>query len=372
MIDSGKQIIANLLKKADIQIDGNRDFDITVHNPKLYQRVIDNGSVGLGEAYMEGWWDAKALDQFFYKLFIANLARAVKPTIKDLLFLLQNKLLNRQTKTGSLKVIKEHYDLSADLYTAFLDPYNQYTCGYFKDTKDLNKAQEQKLDLICRKLQLKKTDQVLDIGCGWGGFAKYAASHFGCSVTGITISEEQAKYAREFTKGLPVKIKVCDYRDIKGEFDKVVIVGMIEHVGHKNYPTIIKKVHSILKDDGLFLLHTIGTQDSKGTMDLWINKYIFPNSQLPTLSSLVLAIDNLLILEDLHNFSAYYDPTLMAWMKNFDQNWHRFKDQYNEKFYRMFKYYFLASAAVFRARKNQLWQIVLSKNGIKGGYSSVR
>src|SRR5207247_100513 len=148
-------------------------------------------------------------------------------------------------------VIEEHYDLSNELYMSFLDPYNQYTCGYFKNTTDLNQAQEQKLDLICRKLSLKQGDRVLDIGCGWGGFAKYAAENYGCNVVGITISDEQVSYAEEYTSGLPVEIRKQDYRDLRGEkFDKIVVIGMIEHVGYKNYRKLFEIIENSLTDEG--------------------------------------------------------------------------------------------------------------------------
>ena len=277
-----------------------------------------------------------------------------------------------QSKSRSKEVAEKHYNLSSDLYMSFLDPYNQYTCGYFKDTDDLNKAQEQKLDLICKKLRLSSKDRVLDIGCGWGGFAKFAAERYGCHVTGITISDEQIKYTEKFCKGLPVTIVKSDYRDFKGKFDKVLVCGMIEHVGYKNYGTIMKMVHRCLKDDGLFLLHTVGSNTSVRFIDPWMAKYIFPNSMLPSIRQIAGAIEGLFIVEDLHNFGAYYYKTLMGWFKNFNKNWDKIKAKYDERFYRMWTYYLLCCAGTFRSRKNQLWQIVFSKNGIKNGYKSIR
>ena len=255
---------------------------------------------------------------------------------------------------------------------SFLDPYNQYSCGYFKDTNDLNVAQEKKLDLVCKKLQLKSTDKVLDIGCGWGGFAKYAAEHYGCQVIGITLSKEQVSYAKEFTKGLPVEIELMDYRDISQQFDKIVSIGMFEHVGYKNYKKMLQIVRKHLNKDGLFLLHTIGKNKSTATVDQWIEKYIFPNSIVPGAKQITNAYDGLFIMEDWHNFGQYYDPTLMAWYKNFDKSWLNFKQKYGERFYKMFKYYLLSCAGAFRARDIQLWQVVLSPNGVSGGYESKR
>jgi cyclopropane-fatty-acyl-phospholipid synthase len=255
---------------------------------------------------------------------------------------------------------------------SFLDAYNQYTCGYFKNTDDLNTAQEQKLQLICSKLQLKKEDRVLDIGCGWGGFAKFASEHYGCHITGVTISKEQAAYAREFTKGLPVTIKEIDYRNIEDEYDKVLICGMIEHVGYKNYRTLLKIVNKVLEKNGLFLLHTIGNNTSVIFTDVWIGKYIFPNGILPSLKQITTAAEGLFILEDLHNFGQYYVPTLMSWFANFDKNWTVIAKDYGERFYRMWKYYLLSCAGMFRARDAQLWQFVFSKRGILGEYYPVR
>lgn len=372
MSSADKNFIKSLLKKADISVGGERPWDIQVTNEEFYSKVLKDGSLGLGESYMWGWWECKALDQFSNKLLDGQLHNKVKPSLQQVLSIAHSKIFNLQTKSGSLKVAKEHYDLPADLYMSFLDKYNQYTCGYFKNTKDLDTAQEQKLELICKKLHLKKTDRVLDIGCGWGGFAKYAATHYGCSVTGVTISQEQAKYARAYVSGLPVKIVVQDYRDITGTFDKVVVVGMIEHVGHKNYKRIMQKVHEVLTDDGIFLLHTIGTHDSVKTTDPWLTRYIFPNSELPAPIALTNAIGALFVMEDWHNFGHYYDPTLMAWCKKFDKNWSKLKDRYDETFYRMFKYYFLMCAGAFRARNIQLWQIALTKKGLTGGYETFR
>jgi len=366
-----KQTTEDIFSIADINIDGNRPWDIQVHDNRFYQRVLAQGSLGLGESYMDGWWDCEKLDEFFYRVLKADLSKKVK--VKAVLLgILKAKVINMQSKGRSKKVAKEHYDLSPKLYESFLDPYNQYTCGYFKNTSNLNKAQEQKLDLICKKLKLSPKDKVLDIGCGWGGFAKFASEKYGCHVTGITISDEQIKYAKDYCKGLPVEIIKSDYRDFNGKFDKILICGMIEHVGPKNYPIIMKKANNCLKNDGLFLLHTIGTNTSKGGIDRWINKYIFPNGVLPSVNQIAKAAEGLFVLEDWHNFGADYDKTLMAWHENFNNNWDKIKGNYNERFKRMWNYYLLCCAGLFRSERGRLWQIVFSKNGVKGGYESVR
>jgi cyclopropane-fatty-acyl-phospholipid synthase len=375
---SGARQLVDLLASADIIVNGERPWDIQVHDGRFYGRVFANPALALGESYVDGWWDCGQLDEFFYRVLNARLDRKVRPGVKLTVQKLLAQLFNQQTRRGSKKIATEHYDLSIDLYTAFLDPYNQYTCGYFKDTDDLNKAQEQKLDLICRKLNISPSDHVLDIGCGWGGFAKFAAEHYGCRVTGVTISREQQKYALEFCKGLPVEILLLDYRDLDVpehhlRYDKILICGMIEHVGYKNYRRIMRIVSHCLKEDGLFLLHTIGGNvSSPVNQNIWMEKYIFPNSAVPSLRQLSEAFEGLFVVEDLHNFSAYYEKTLLKWWENFQSNWHTIASQFGDRFFRMWKYYLLSCAGAFRARSNQLWQIVLSKYGVPGGYQSIR
>lgn len=377
--DKYQDIFKKLLNDAGIQINGSRPWDIQVHNNKLYKRFFFQGTLGLGEAYMDGWWDSKRLDEFFNRILKAKVDKKVPINLETILGLIRATLFNLQTRIRALRVAKEHYDLGNEFYMSFLDPHNQYTCGYFKNTADLNTAQEQKLELICRKLKLSSKDKVLDIGCGWGGFAKFAAQKYGCEVTGITISEEQFKYAKEFTKNLKVTIKKLDYRNLTGSFDKILICGMIEHVGHKNYRKIAQIVHKCLKEDGLFLLHAVGSNISSNYTDSWLRKYIFPNSSLPSPKRISEAVENLFVMEDWQNFGFYYSITLMAWFKNFDRNWNKLKSQFMntnkmsaERFYRMWKYYLFCSAAAFWCRKLQLWQIVFSKNGVPGGYEAIR
>ena len=369
---NSRKIIQKILDSADVKINGNRAWDIKVNNERFYDRVLIKGTLGFGESYLDGWWDCEEIDEMICRILKFSDKDIVYKNLTNFLCFLKSKFFNLQTKIKAKEVARKHYDLGNDLYLSFLDPYNQYSCGYFKRTDNLNTAQEKKLELICKKLQLKSTDKVLDIGCGWGGFAKYAAKHYGCQVTGITLSKEQASYAREFTKGLPIKIEVMDYRDISEYFDKIVSVGMFEHVGYKNYKRMLEIVKKHLRKDGLFLLHTIGKNKSDRFREPWMDKYIFPNSMLPAAKQIANAYDGLFVLEDWHNFGQYYDLTLMAWYKNFDKSWPNLKQKYGERFYRMFRYYLLSCAGAFRARNIQLWQIVLSPNGAPGGYESIR
>lgn len=367
-----KEEVKRIFLLADIEINGPRPWDIQVHDERFYRRLIGQGSLGLGESYMDGWWDTPRLDEFFNKFLLARLHRRVLPSFSMMLLYISSILINQQNKKRAFVVGERHYDIGNDLYSLMLDKRLTYTCGYWRNAPTLDIAQEHKLDLICRKLGLKAGQHLLDIGCGWGSLAKYAALKYGVKVTGVTISKEQAILARELVAGLPVEIEVKDYRDIEGMFDHIVSVGMFEHVGYKNYRTYMEIVAKHLKDDGLFLLHTVGGYATAHSPDPWVAKYIFPNSMLPSISQIGRSIEQLFVVEDWHNFGTDYDKTLMAWHKNFDSNWVKLEGKYNERFRRMWNYYLLMFAGSFRSRYNQLWQIVLSKGGVKGGYQSVR
>lgn len=371
MKNKALKTIKKLLNYADIKINGNRPGDIKVHNKEFYKKVLSQGSLGLGESYMDSWWDSKKLDQSLYKIFRAKLNRKIISTAL-ILNVLKAKIFNLQSKSRAFKIGEEHYDKGNYLYKAMLDKRLVYSCGYWKKAKNLDQAQEAKLDLICKKINLKKGQKILDIGCGWGSFAKYAAEKYKVKVVGLTVSKEQAKLAKKLCEGLPIEIRLQDYRDINEKFDHVVSIGMFEHVGVKNYRKFMEIAHKLLKDDGLFLLHTIGRNNSMIATDPWVGKYIFPNSMTPSIKQIGKSIENLFVMEDWHNFSADYDKTLMEWFKNFKKNWNKIKKNYDQRFYRMWKYYLLSSAGSFRARNHQLWQIVLSKKGVPGGYTSIR
>jgi cyclopropane-fatty-acyl-phospholipid synthase len=358
-----KKIVEEILSLAGISINGSNPWDIQVKDDRMYSRVLSEKNLGLGEAYMDGWWDCESIDQFIYRILKARLDEKVKGSVKLIVPLIQARLFNRQSKKLSRTVAEQHYDLDSELFKSFLDPYVQYSCAYFNGTDDLNQAQVNKLDLICNKLCIRPKDRVLDIGPGWGGLAKYLAEKHGCTVVGANISEEQIRFAREFCADLPVEILHCDYRDVDGTFDKIVSVGMFEHVGKKNYKTFMQVAHRCLKDDGIFLLHTIGGNESKINTDAWMNKYIFPEGMLPSTKQIGEAIEGLFVMEDWHNMGPHYDKTLMAWHKNFLNSWPQLKTRFDERFKRMWEYYLLSCAGAFRSRDNQLWQIVLTKYG---------
>lgn len=364
--------IAEILALADIKVNGPRQCDLQVHNPGFFRRVLAQGSVGLGESYMDGWWDAIALDEFFTRLRSAQLNKKVRGWYTTWLAL-KSRLINLQTTSRANEVAHKHYDLGNDLYEAMLDSRMQYTCAYWPEATTLDQAQCNKLDLICRKLKLEPGTSVLELGSGFGGFARYAAEKYGCTVVSYNISHEQVAYAREQSHGLPVRFEERDYREAIREeaFDRVVSIGLCEHIGYKNYRGFFELAHAVLKPHGLFLLHSIGANESSTYTDPWIHKYIFPNGLIPSIEQLGKAMENLLVVEDWHNFGPDYDKTCMAWWENFNQAWPSLCEKYGDRFYRMWKYYLMASAGSFRARALQLWQIVLSKGDISS-YVPVR
>lgn len=359
--------LEHLLSFADVEINGHRPWDIYVNNEDFYFRVLQSGSLGLGETYMEGMWDSRQLDEFICRILKADLPSKIH-SFTDFFIFLQAIFMNLQTPGRSYAVGKRHYDIGNDLYQHMLDRHMIYSCGFWKYATSLHEAQEAKLDMVCCKLDLKPGMRVLDIGCGWGGTAKFAAENYGVEVVGITISQEQAALAKERCAGLPIDIRLQDYRSLDESFDRILSLGMFEHVGYKNYRIYMTTVRRLLKENGLFLLHTIGNNQTQKTTDCWIHKYIFPNSMLPSASQITRAYEEFFVLEDWHNFGADYDKTLMHWFNNFNDNWHKLKNKYNDQFYRMWKYYLLSCAGSFRARKYQLWQIVLSPKGVPGGY----
>lgn len=363
--------IEALLAEAGVRIDGDRDWDIRVHDPRLYARLLAQGSLGLGESYMDGWWDAASLDGFLLRLLRARLDRRVHGPgeIGDALLA---RLSNPQSRVRSGEVGRRHYDLGNDLYAAMLGRRLVYSCGYWRQAADLDAAQEAKLDLVCRKLRLRPGMRVLDIGCGWGEALKFATQRYGVSGVGVTISAEQAAWARDLCEGLPVEIRLQDYRDLDGRFDAALSIGMFEHVGVRNYRTYFEVVRRCLAEEGLFLLHSIGSNVSVRRTDPWIARYIFPNSMLPSAAQIATASEGLFVIEDWHNFGADYDRTLQAWHANAEAAWDRLDPRYDERFRRMWRYYLAGSMATFRCRRSQVWQIVLSPNGVPGGYVAPR
>ena len=361
-----------LLESAGISINGDNPWDMKVHDDRLYARVFAEGSLGLGEAYMDGWWDSDQLDELISRCMAAKLTEQIPRNFKTLMLYTQARFANRQSKSRAFIAADVHYDLGNDLFAGTFDSRLTGSCGYWAEADELDASQDAKLDLICRKIGLKKGDRVFDIGCGWGAFMGYAAEKYGAICEGVTVSKEQVAYIHDRYADLPVTATLADYRDAQGQFDHIVSMGMFEHVGPKNYRTYFETAHRLLKENGFFLLHTIGGQGSTDQIDPWLDKYIFPNGVLPSLKQVGESIEGLFMVEDLHNFGADYDKTLMAWHHKFESNWPTLSQNYDERFRRMWNYYLLTCAGGFRARHIQLWQFVLAKRGIPGGYTSVR
>ncbi len=371
-----KKVLEGILSSAGVAINGKNSWDVQVNDEKIYERVLRDGDIGVGEGYMLGEWDSASIDELVKRVSLADIRKKLfQPRLlrgQNLPFALPNFIF-KNIAPNPYEIAQRHYDLGNTLFSFMLDKRMVYTCGYWKNAKDLDCAQEQKLDLVCKKIRLKKDMRVLDIGGGWGSFAKFAAQNYGVLVVNITVSKEQVLLADKLCRGLKVENRLQDFRQVKDRpYDRIVSLGMFEHVGSKYYKDFFEVARRNLKDSGLFLLHTIGSSNDEGGGPSWIAKYIFPNSEIPTLKRLTASLEGLFVVEDLHNFSADYDKTLMSWFENFNRNWTKLESEYGERFYRMWKFYLLSCAGTFRARKLQLWQWVLSKNGIPGGYTCVR
>lgn len=371
MQNSAVRIVTELLKQADVIINGPRPWDIQVKNERAFGRAIYGGIIGIGDSFVDGDWDCPAVDELVTRVYRAGLAEHMRRYPLWVAHWLIGYLINAGTRARSRYLARQHYNLGNDLFRAMLDKTMAYTCAYWKGTESLEQAQKQKFDLVCRKVRLKPGMKVLDIGGGWGSFAKYAAENYGVSVVNISVSKEQIELADQLCKGLPVENRLIDYREVTGQFDAIVSLGMFEHVGYKNYQTYMDVARRCLKNDGLFLLHTIGGNVTTNHANPWIEKYVFLG-MIPSLKQITEAVEKRFVVEDIHNFGANYDKTLMAWWHNFDRNWSELKNQYGDRFYRVWKMYLQSCAGSFRSRNLQLWQIVLSPHGVDGGYESIR
>ena len=362
-VDRSVALGTQLLARAGITVNGDQPWDIQVKNPEFFSRVFRDGTLGVGESYMDGWWDSEQLDETVARLLRARLDAVIRDSWVMLAHTVRSRLMNLQAVTRAFEVGEKHYDIGNELYSRMLDKRLVYTCGYWKDADNLDAAQEAKLDLVCRKIGLEKGMRVLELGCGWGSFAQFAAERYGAEVTGYTVSKEQAQLARERCAGLPVDIRLDDYRAATGTYDRVISIGIMEHVGAKNYRTYMEVADRCLVDDGVAFVHTIGNIVTRKAFDPWFHKYIFPNAHLPSVAQLGAAMEGLFVLEDLHNIGEHYDKTLMAWHDNFEAAWPELAGRYDERFRRMWRYYLLSCAGGFRARYIQLYQLVMTKPG---------
>lgn len=367
-----KDRIVGLLCDAGIVVNGPDPWDLQVHSEEMWTRLFAQGTLGFGEAYMDGLWDCADIAEFINRI-IRNRVHAKLRLTPNLVWqIAKAKLFNMQSVPLSRRVATIHYS-ETDAYRASLDNRMTGSCGYWPEgVTTLDDAQEAKLDLVCRKIGLKPGQLVWDIGCGWGAFMGFAAEKYGARCVGVTVSPDQAAYGRERYKHLPVEFRVQDYREFDGKADHVVSMGMFEHVGHKNHRTYFEKARQVIKDDGLFMLHTIGQRDSSDTIDPWLEKYIFPGGVIPSMAQIGEAIDGLWTVVDVHNIGPDYDKTLCAWYDNFERKWTRRGTPEGERFFRLWKYYLLVCAGGFRARGLQVWQFVLSPTGVPEGYRFAR
>jgi cyclopropane-fatty-acyl-phospholipid synthase len=356
----------SMLAESGVTVGGSEPWDIAVHDDRFYTRILRDGTLGFGESYMEGWWDSPALDQTIDRLLRARLREQVKDNWVLLAHAVKARVLNMQSVARAFENAHRHYDIGNDLYEAMLDERMLYTCAYWKPgVISLDAAQNAKLELVCEKLGLRPGMRVLDLGCGWGGFAAFAAARYGVTATGYTVAAEQVRWAKEKYGHLPIDIRHDDYRNAVGTYDAVVSIGLLEHVGPKNYRGYMELVAERLAPGGVGLVHTICGNRATSHIDPWFDKYIFPNAVLPHPHAVIAAMEQLFVIEDLHNIGEHYAPTLMAWWENFDRAWPRLAAKYGEPFYRMWKYYLLGCAASFRARETQLCQYVFTRVGTK-------
>ena len=360
------------LESVGIVPNGPNPWDLQVHNEQFWDRLLTEGSLGLGESYMDGWWDVADMAEFFNRILRSKAPEKLKLNAKLLWQYTQARFFNMQNVNRSKRVANMHYN-ETEAYKASLDQRMTGSCGYWPEgVTNVDEAQEAKLDMVCRKIGLKPGQLVWDIGCGWGAFMGFAAEKYGARCVGVTVSPDQAAYGRERYKGLPIEFQVKDYREFEGKADNVVSMGMFEHVGHKNYRTYFETARRVIKDDGLFMMHTVGSQWSTESIEPWLEKYIFPGGVIPSIAQIGKAIDGLFTVIDLHNIGPHYDRTLCAWYENFEAKWKQNRTPEEDRFYRMWKYYLLCCAGGFRARVLQVWQFVLATAGVPDGYVTQR
>ena len=353
--------------------DLKKPLTLKIMDKKLNWKLLINPDLSFPEAYMKG--DVKIengslLD--FLNLTFENLGRSEVNTsgymIKKFLHMWRF-FTNYNLPIKSKKNVEHHYDIGEDFYDLFLDPKTrQYSCAYWKSPNEtLEEAQQNKINHIIKKLDLRPNQKVLDIGCGWGSLCFEIAKQSECEVTGVTLSKNQYEYCKKKAKELKVDnqcyFKLLDYRHLEGKFNRVVSVGMLEHVGRKFYKTFFKKINSLMTDDGLSLIHTIASTDPKGPPQPWIQKYIFPGGLVPSGSDLIDAIEKTgLVLSDMESLIHHYDKTLKAWLQSFLNNRDRAKKMYSEHFCKMWEFYLASCSAAFTYRDLLVYQLQIVKN----------
>lgn len=379
---NARHTITQLFKELDI-VNGR---DIVVHDDRFYEKVLRQQTRGLGESYVNGWWDTPDITKLIITVIrgLPQIRKHLKINLSLIFSQFAGSFYNRQAKQRNARDVQAHYDIGNELYEIMLDKNMVYSCAYFQDPLwTLEQAQEAKIDLVYRKLHIPNqgigTDpvRVLDIGCGWGFGLIHGARYYNIEGVGLTLSQNQFESGQRLTKKLPVEIRLQDYRDLPDEekFDAIFSIGMFEHVGRKNYSQLMHVVEKHLKPNGLFLLHTIGTA-KPGPLEPWMNKYIFPGAYLPSRTLISESTEKLFVLQDFQNFGLHYARTLEEWYQRFMKGWPILRDLrpelYTDRFFRMWKYYLLSSAAGFYTGRNDLWQFVFSKQPLDHVYQAVR
>jgi cyclopropane-fatty-acyl-phospholipid synthase len=355
-----KKFSHRVLSRAGITVNGCHAWDIQVHDEQFFDCLYRSASEGLGDSYVQGFWDSDDLTETLGRFIAIGGRSALKGPIAH------NMQTTESEQKKSLEVVDSHYESKNGLYSNMLDPYMQYSCALWDDdTHNLQEAQIKKMRLIGQKLELQPGDHVLDIGCGWGGLPKFLSETFGCRVTGINLAEHHIDYANQRMAHNKVKVIKQDYRDLTEKYDKIYCIGVSEHFGLNNYKQFMQIVHDQLNPGGIFLLHTIGENVTRPKADTWITKNIFPNGYIPSLSLISQCAEGLFITEDVHNFNTSYEKTLLAWDANFQRNWNLIRKLHPEldtrDFYRMWRYYLNFCAGGFRKRCTQLYQIVFTR-----------
>jgi cyclopropane-fatty-acyl-phospholipid synthase len=362
------KLTARLLERCGLAINGPAARDPQIHDERVYARLLKNGSVGAGEAFMDGWWDARDLSGCLEAVLRADLDAQFRGALfREKFRELRFQWLNRQTRELSRRVARDHYDLPFEFWRRMLGKTMQYSCAYWeRGARDLDEAQVAKMELICRKLQLEEGLSVLETACGWGSLAHHMAAHHGVRVKAFTLSEQQYRYAVAHYSHPRVEFFCADYRDFaarhQGEkFDRIASIGLVEHVGRRNLDVFFRMIQRFMKPEGWALVHGMGKQTPEAT-DPWITRYIFPGGEIPRLSHLVDSISRCALnVEDLHNLGLSYIPTLRAWLQSLSEPAGEGAPQ--GRALRMWVYFLSLSIAAFEARKLQLYHFILSHHG---------
>lgn len=355
-----KLTLTTLLREANIEPNGASPWDPQIKDERFYRTVLLRGSVGLGDAYLNGWWECADISGFILRIIKSGIHLRV-PRVDIFLRRLRFGLIDAQNRIRSKRVAELHYDEDPYIFEVMLGSTNSYTCARWKGVITLDAAQQQKMDLLCKKAGLSSGMTVLDIGSGWGGFLAYAAERYQVRGIGLTISKTQLDYARKRYGNLPVEFRLQDYRDFVGGVDAVVSICVIEHVGSDHYREYFQKVRETLtREDGFFAMQCILACDTQARMDPWTEKHIFPNGILPTLERIENAVEGILHIVDREFFRDDYVRTFSAWYENLVRNKNAIIARCGVRYFRKYEYYLCLYIAGFGSGRIDVGQFVLS------------